>query len=77
VAEIDPGIALMIARPFRHPAGSIQKLGGIERALSAIAEQSPGYSIVVLVDCDDDCPKEMGPRMAGERQRRVRIYLSL
>jgi len=64
VTEIDPGVTPLIARPFRHPAGRVQKSGGLERALSAVAERSPAHAIVVLMDCDDDCPKELGPQMA-------------
>jgi Domain of unknown function (DUF4276) len=64
VAEIDPGITAVMPRPFRHPSGRVQKIGGLERALGAIAERSPAHSVVVLLDSDDDCPKELGPQMA-------------
>jgi Domain of unknown function (DUF4276) len=76
VAEIAPGITPLIPRPFRHPASSIQKSGGLERSLGAVAERFPGHSIVVLMDCDDDCPKELGPRMA-ERAIRARPDLQI
>jgi hypothetical protein len=71
VAEIAPGATPLIPRPFRHPAGRIQKSGGLERALGAVAERFPEHSILVLIDCDDDCPKELGPQMA-ERAIRAR-----
>lgn len=78
VAEIDPSVTLAVTRPFRHPAGSVQKPGGLERALSAVAEISPAHSIVILMDCDDDCPKELGPRMAlRAKQSRPDLYSSV
>ncbi len=76
VAEIDPSITALLPRPFRHPAGSIQKSGGLERALATVARLFPGHWIVILMDCDDDCPKELGPRMA-ERARQSRPDLSI
>jgi hypothetical protein len=75
-AQIAPGATPLIARPFRHPAGRIQKLGGIERALGAVAELFPEHSILVLMDCDDECPKELGPQMA-ERAKRARPDLRI
>jgi hypothetical protein len=77
VREINPYIIPVVPRAFRHPAGSIQRLGGLERALSAVAERYPGHSIVVVMDCDDDCPKELGPKMAWRAKRaRPDLYIS-
>ena len=77
VGEISPSITQVIPPAWRHPAGSIQKLGGLERALSAVAERYPGHSIVVLMDCDDDCPKELGPKMTQRvKQGRPDLYIS-
>jgi hypothetical protein len=77
VADINPSITPVVPRPFRHPAGSVQKKGGLERALGAVAERFPAHSIVVLMDCDDDCPKELGPRMAQRaKQARPDLYIS-
>jgi hypothetical protein len=77
VAEINPGIVPIVPRPFRHPAGSVTKPGGLERALGAVAESFPAHAIVVLMDCDDDCPKELGPRMAHRaKQARPDLYIS-
>jgi Domain of unknown function (DUF4276) len=77
VAEIDLAVTPIVPRPFRHPAGSVQKMSGLERALDAVAERSPAHSIVVLLDCDDDCPRELGPRMARRaKQARPDLYIS-
>ncbi len=63
-AEIAPGVEPLIRRPFRHSSVRIRKSGGLERSLSAVAERFPEHSILVLLDCDDDCPKDLGPLMA-------------
>jgi hypothetical protein len=78
VQAIDPGVSLVVPRGFRHPSGSIQRVGGLERALSAVAVRFAGHSIVVLIDCDDDCPKELGPELARRaRQARPDLQISL
>jgi hypothetical protein len=78
VREINSSIIPVVPRAFRHPAGSIERLGGLERALSAVADRYPGHSIIVMMDCDDDCPKELGPKMALRAKRaRPDLYISL
>ncbi|MGO9255615.1 MAG: DUF4276 family protein [Bryobacteraceae bacterium] len=78
VQEIDPLIAPVIPRPFRHPSGSILRVGGLERAINAVAELHPDHSILVLVDCDDDCPKTLGPVLARRaREARPDLFISV
>jgi hypothetical protein len=78
VQEIDPLVTAMIPRPFRHPSGSILRAGGVERAINAVAELHSDHSILVLIDCDDDCPKTLGPAL-GRRatQTRPDLYISV
>jgi hypothetical protein len=38
VQAIDPLVFPVIARPFRHPSGTIRRAGGLEKALNAVAE---------------------------------------
>jgi hypothetical protein len=76
VREIDPLSIPMLPRPFRHPLGSIRRAGGLERDLSTLAELYPGHAIIVLIDCDDDCPKELGPQLAS-RAKRARPDLNI
>ena len=53
VGQISPLISPVIPRPFRHPSGSIQRVGGLERALNAVAKLYSAPAIVILIDCDD------------------------
>jgi len=60
IATINPEVTPTLPQGFRHPAGSILRAGGLERALDAVALRYPGHAILVLLDSDDDCPKELG-----------------
>ena len=50
----------VVPRGFRHPSGSIRKAGGLERAIQTIAIKHPYHAILVVIDCDDDCPAVLG-----------------
>ena len=63
VVALNPSVAIQVAPCFRHPSGSIRRAGGVERAVEAVARIHAGYSIVVLIDSDDDCPKNLGPEL--------------
>lgn len=76
IATVDPTINPTLPRGFRHPSGSILRPGGLERALNAVAERYPGHAILALIDCDDDCPKELGTLLV-ERAQRARPDLAL
>jgi hypothetical protein len=65
VQAIDPNAGLQIARCFRHPSGSIRRAGGIERAVEAVAKLHRDHKIIVLIDSDDDCPKELGAALSS------------
>src|SRR4051794_3763607 len=76
IAAIDGTITPILPQGFRHPSGSILRRGGLERALDAVAERYPGYAILVLIDCDDDCPKQLGTSLV-ERAQRARPDLAI
>jgi hypothetical protein len=77
VYAIDP-IAVPEISAFRHSAGSSQRPGGIERAIETVAALYPKHSIIVLLDCDDDCPKTLGQELTQRaKAARPDIFVSL
>lgn len=53
-----------VARPFRIKRGKIVQPGEIERSLVlALADRPNPSCVVVIIDADDDCPAELGPRL--------------
>lgn len=69
VEEIDPVLYVRLSRPFRRPAGQLKQqhrlVDAIELALQTL---TPPRAILVLVDADDDCPAELGPRLLNWAQ---------
>jgi hypothetical protein len=57
---------LLTPNPMRTSRGKLTRDGGIERAVSAAALRVTGSGgILVLLDADDDCPADLGPRLLG------------
>ena len=75
-ASIDPTVSLDVRLGFRHPSGRLFRAGGLERAIEAVSTRFPGHHIFVLIDSDDDCPKELGPVLL-ERVRTARPDLGI
>jgi hypothetical protein len=79
LTPIRPVVAL---RPIRIPRNRLLRSGELERAIDLAALQTtPEDGILVLIDADQDCPKELGPRLlsrAGShrRDRRIRVVLA-
>ena len=74
-----PGTGFEILHPIRIPRSRLLKPGEIEKAVD-LAGRQVQYSggIVVLVDAEDDCPAELGPKLlARARSARPDIALSL
>jgi hypothetical protein len=69
----DHGVTgLLTPNPMRVPRGKLTCLGGIERAVSAMAIRVTGEGgVLVLLDADDDCPAELGPALL-DRARKAR-----
>lgn len=60
-----------IGKPYRVKRNQVVKEGELERHLNGIPALRPGTRAVVLVlDADDDCPKELGPSLLA-RGRQV------
>jgi len=68
IPAINPSVSPQIAPAFRHPSGSIRKVGGLERAINAVTVLYPGHIIFVLIDSDGDCPGELGMRLMNRAQ---------
>ncbi len=80
IAEIDPSATPAVPKGFRHPSGSMRRVGGLEAAINAVAEKHPEHAILVLIDSDDDCPKNLGPelkRRANDARPDLRISVVL
>jgi len=78
VLASDPLVTPEVARPFRHPSGSIRKVDGLERALNAVAELHRDHAILVLIDSDDDCPHDLGPQLAARaKEARKDLHIAV
>ena len=62
--ELDPAIRLRIPPPIRRPKTKLVQPDEFRRAIEFAARKlrAPG-GIFVLLDADDDCPAELGPRL--------------
>jgi len=65
VAQVlDPALALQIIPPIRTPRSRLVKPRELERAVELAARKLGGRgAILVLLDADDDCPKQLGPQL--------------
>ena len=53
-------------------------MDGIEKALNAVAELHPDHAILVLIDSDDDCPRDLGPELtARAKQARTDLHIAV
>lgn len=63
-SDLAPSCQVNVLRPMRIPRGSLVKQGEIERAVEFLARRvGDGGAVIVLMDADDDCPAEIGPRL--------------
>ncbi|HUT92543.1 MAG TPA: DUF4276 family protein [Thermoguttaceae bacterium] len=68
--EYDPSLSLNIPRPFRAGRYKLVKPGELERTLEKTARRlAPPCAILVLIDAEDDCPKELAPELLKRVQR--------
>ena len=55
---------IVVARPFRVKRHLVVREGELERAVGlAVSDRENVGCLVVLLDCDDDCPAELGPSL--------------
>ncbi|WP_322769971.1 DUF4276 family protein [Frankia sp. Cr1] len=65
-AELAPGSWVDLPRPYRVNRGTLVGAGGLETVVAAVAEQvGPAGGVLIMIDADDDCPAELGPRLLG------------
>ena len=63
-AEFDPIIEVSVPHPVRMARSKLLKPGELERAIELAATNAgPIGGILVLLDSDDDCPAELGPKL--------------
>jgi hypothetical protein len=64
IAEIAPGLELRIDKPVRLPRSRLLKPGELERAIELTVRRiGHDGAVLVVLDADDDCPAELGPRL--------------
>jgi hypothetical protein len=69
IQEIDPSTFVQLPRPFRRPKGQLKKQPLLSQAVSQVAQRlSPPRALLIVIDADDDCPAELGPRLLGWAQ---------
>ena len=80
--RISPEFALEVPRPIRVPRHRIVKPGELERAIElAVLRARPVGGILILLDADEDCPAELGPKllqraMESRPDQSVRVVLA-
>jgi Domain of unknown function (DUF4276) len=64
IEAVNPEVSPEIQRPFRVPRSSLLNRGGLENAVERAIRGLPGPGVVlVLIDSEGDCPKELAPRL--------------
>lgn len=67
-----------IARPFRVKRTQVVRPGELERAVqhAAAARDNVG-AVLVLLDADDDCPAELGPRLLARCKSAIALPVAV
>lgn len=83
IAEVEtPGVFPGVPQPNRVQRGRILKPGEIERYVELAARQGgPDGRILILFDADDDCPRDLAPRILRRAtevrsDRRIQVVLA-
>ena len=70
--EYDPQLYLDILRPFRAGRYKLMKPGELEAKIESLARRlRMPRAILILIDAEDDCPKELAPELLA-RARKAR-----
>lgn len=73
---------LRVPTPDRISRGRLTSLGGIETAITATTKRIPNVGgLLVLLDADDDCPADLGPRLlararAARSDKKIAVVLA-
>ena len=75
-------VGLQTPKPALTPRGKITSGGGVERAILSEAKRVSGADgVLILLDADDDCPAQFGPRLlerarASRPDKRIAVVLA-
>ncbi len=62
--RVQPSIVVAVPHPIRTPKSRLLKTGELERAVDLAARKiNRQGGILVLLDSDDDCPKDLAPKL--------------
>lgn len=81
-AEMAPGVILDVPKPIRVARQKVVKEGELERAVELAARKCDANdSILVLLDADDDCPRELAGMILGRARttrsdRSIRVVIA-
>ncbi len=81
-AEVDPGVHLWVPPPHRVNRSGLLRPGMLEAVARTQGDRvTGGGGVFVLIDADDDCPAELGPRLlararAARPDRKIAIVLA-
>ena len=69
---------IQIARPFKVHRPSVVPKRELERAIQLGVKQHPNVAgILVLLDADDDCPAELGPKLLQRCKAQTHLPVSV
>jgi hypothetical protein len=64
--DVNPGFVPKVLLPFRMAASKLVKEGELEKAIAFLSKKIVGNGgIIVIIDCDDGCPANEGPKLLG------------
>jgi len=67
--DVRPELLLDIPNPLRQPKQRLLKQGELERAVELASRKArPNGAVLVVLDADDQCPKELAPALLGRVQ---------
>lgn len=62
--EVLAGAPVQVLQPIRIPKSTLVRPGELERAVElGAAKSGPSKRLLILIDSDEDCPAELGPRL--------------
>jgi hypothetical protein len=70
--ERSGAFSLRFNRPIRQPRSKLVQEESLRRAIRLALAQEACSGILILLDADDDCPKELAPRLTGWAQEEAR-----
>jgi hypothetical protein len=69
---------VQVAHPFRVKRNLVVKPGELERAISQTIRDRVGVGgIILLIDSDDDCPKELALQLLGRAKEATQMPVSV